>query len=203
MKLHPAIRRVGQLVLMSLLWLMTAMPIISFATACIALYDTAAHCLCFGEEGIVKRYFKAFRRELGRGMGLTAVWAVFGFFLYMGMKILQEANLGGFVMAAYLGTLILPLGMACWTVVLESRFIYSFSQLLKNALSFMVKYFPRTLALVALLVATVWAIGSFPLLILLLPAGMAYVQTFLLEQILAEYMLYTETEDPDQDLEQD
>ena len=205
--LGAVLSRLADYLTLNLLFLLTSLPMLTVGTSAIALYDTVAHCLRFGEDEITRRYFATFRRELMPGVKLTVIWAVAGFLLFMGCRIIQSnLALGGIwkiILGVYLATMLFPLGLAFWHTALESRIVYGFKQLLVNSIAVTVIHFPHTaavaLALAGALALVIWC----PWLALLLPGPLAHLQSLFAEPVLLQYMLEDEVLDPDAELEQD
>lgn len=199
--------RMADYLTVSICFLLTSLPILTVGTSAIALYDTVAHCICFGEGEITRRYFATFRRELMRGVALTVIWAVVGFMLYLGYRIIHSNVAAGgawpVLMVVYLLTMLFPLGIIFWQAALESRIVYTFRQLVINSIVVTVLHLPQTVANALLLAAAVILILWMPLLIFILPGAMTHLQAWFAEPVLAQYMLEDEILDPDAELEQD
>ncbi len=202
-----ALNRLADYLTVSICWILTSLPMVTVGTSTIALYDTIAHCICFGEGEIIRRYFATFRRELMRGMALSVIWAVMGFMLYLGYQIIKSNVAAGglwpWLLAAYLATMIFPLGMGCWQAALESRIVYSFRQLCMNAIAVTVLHLPQSIAVAALLAGGFALVIQLPLLIFIVPGVLAHLQSNFIEPVLMEYMREDEILDPDAELEQD
>ena len=88
----------------------------------------------------------------------------------------------------YFISLFIPLGIVCWAVAVESRFTNSFFGLHKTALVLSFAHLPYTIAIVALLVLGINVLINIPLLVMLLPGLMVYLQSFFIEKVLKKYM---------------
>ena len=139
-----------------------------------------------------RRFFRTFKNELGRGFLLTLFWAVIGFFLNASYQILtqlaQQSNGWTVFSLVYFISLFIPLGIVCWAVAVESRFTNSFFGLHKTALVLSFAHLPYTIAIVALLVLVINVLINIPLLVMLLPGLMVYLQSFFIEKVLKKYM---------------
>lgn len=184
--------RIADYFLLSVCWLLTSIPVLTAGTSSIALYDTVAHCVCMNESGMLRRYFGTFRKELLRGIVLTVVWAVIAFALNMGYQIIYQngahSSFWGILSIVYFCSLFIPLGILCWTVSLESRFVYSFGQLCKTALTFTFLHLPQTAAIVVLFVVVLNLVINFPFLVMVLPGLMVHLQAFFIEKVFHKYM---------------
>lgn len=178
--------RLSDWFLVSICWLLCCVPVVTIVPACIALYDTVARCIRGEEAGLFSRFFRTFKNELGRGILLTALWAALCLFIAMGYLILYNAE-SAFSLV-YLGSLFIPLGVLCWVVALESRFVYGFGTLHKNAFIFTFAYLPQTLAIVAVLVVGIVVLLLFPPIVIVLPGIAANLQSVFIEKVMTRYM---------------
>ena len=191
--------KLADYVVLSCLWILCSIPVITIGPATIALYDAVAHCVRGPEGATYRRFFRTFKRELGRGILMTLLWAVICLLLNMGYQVLvqlaPESTTWTILSIVYFCSLVIPLGTACWAVALESRFTYSFGVLHKNAFIFTFAYLPHTFAIAALLVVALnVCINLFPL-VMLIPGLMVYLQSFFAEKVLKKYMPDEEDEE--------
>lgn len=184
--------RVYDYVILSLCWLLCTLPVITAGSASIALYDTAAHCFRMDEGAMLKRFFRTFRRELGRGSLMTLLWGIIGCLLVLSYQILYQMGETSDTWAAislvYLFALLIPVSIVCWLIPIESRFVYKFGQLHKVAFIYAFGYLPKTIAIAGLLVAAAVALTFYPFLIVIIPAVLAHLQSFFIEQVFKKYM---------------
>lgn len=184
--------KLADYVMLSCVWILCCIPVVTIGSACIALYDATAHCVRGGEGGTYKRFFRTFKRELGRGIVMTIFWAVLCWLLNAGYQVMTQlaeiSNAWSVLSIVYFCTLFIPLGTACWAVALESRFTYSFGALHRNAFIFTFAHLPHTFAMAALLVLAInVCINLFPL-IMVIPGLLAYLQSFFAERVMKKYM---------------
>lgn len=184
--------RLADYFILSFCWIIGSFPVITAGTASIALYDTVAHCIRGKDGDMVKRFFTTYKRELKRGIALTVLWAVICFLLNAGYQIivqLSDGNTGWTVFSiVYFVSLLIPLGILCWLIALESRFTYSFKDLHTTALAFTFAYLPRTLIIVAILVLELNVLINFPFFAMILPPVMVNLQAFFIEKAFAKHM---------------
>lgn len=177
---------------LSICWLFCSVPLITVGSASIALYDTVAHCLRGGEGDMLKRFFGTFKKELGRGVLLTLLWAVLCYGLNVGYQIICQLSDGSNIWTVfsivYFVTLFVPLSAMSWLIALESRFTYKFGQLHKNAFLFTFGCLPQSFLIVLILVVVLNALIIFPFLVMLLPAVMVHLQSGLTESVFKKYM---------------
>lgn len=188
--------RIADFLLLSGIWLLCSVPIVTAGAACTALYDSAAHCVVGGETGMFSRFFRTFRRELLLGTGSFALWAGI---LGCGFLLLQQftgsaASTDGNVMAAYAMAFGLALltGIGTWVFPLLSRFTFSFGGLQTTAVKMAFAYLPRTVLLAAVNIGAGWLCLRFLLPVMVVPGIAAYFSALILEPVFNQY----ETGDP-------
>ena len=151
------IGRIPEIIILSALWVLMSLPIITMIPASIALYDAMARNVRPDEKGAYRRYFRTFWQELGRGILMSLLWLVIAAVLFVGFRILQrqagESQSWAIYALVYQVLSLLPLGVFLWVVPLESRFVYPFGLLHKNAIVMMLSYLPRTFLMLVLTVA--------------------------------------------------
>lgn len=178
--------------LLSCLWALCSAPLITVGAASIALYDTVAHCVRGKEEDMFRRFFRTLKNELGRGILLTLFWTVAGLTLNFGYQILvqlaTQSDVMNMVRIAYFITLVIPLGMGCWAIAIQSRFTHSFFSLHRTALSFTFLHIPQTLAIAALFVIALNLVLNIPFLVMFLPGMTVAFQSWFIEKVFAKYM---------------
>lgn len=184
--------RLADYFLLSACWILCSIPLVTIGSASIALYDTVAHCVRGNEGQMVRRFLRTFKNELLRGFLLTVLFALLALLLNSVYQILSQMGNGSEVMrtvsVVYFCLLLLPLGFAGWCVALESRFVYPFGQLLKNALAFTFGYLPQTLAIAVAFILGFNLLRMFPFLVMLVPAPMVHLQAIFIEKVFKKYM---------------
>ena len=184
--------RLADFFILSALWILCSIPVVTIGAASIALYDTVAHCFRYSEGGMIGRFFRTFKKELKRGILLTLVWAVIGYLFNVSYQLVTQLGDGStfwtIFSLVYFVILVIPVGAACWAIGLESRFAYSFGQLHKNAIMFTLGYFPRTFAIVVIFALFYNVVINLFFMVIFLPAIMVNLQSMFMEPVFRKYM---------------
>lgn len=176
---------------LSLLWCLCSLPVVTVGAATTALYDAAVRGIRYRQDGCCRRFFRTFRAELKSGALLSLLWGavlLFGFFMLSILKAaaLEEPGLTVFA-GIYRVVLLFPLGAACWSCAVLSRFVYRFRDLIATALRFTVGHLPATAAISCV----TWLAGWFCLSNLLpfafAPALAALVCSLFAEPVFRKY----------------
>ena len=184
--------RLADFFILSVLWMVCSIPLVTIGAASFALYDTVAHCFRYNEGGMVSRFFSTFKRELVRGILLTVLWAVIGYLFNISYQMVTQLGDGStfwtVLNLVYFVLLTIPVGMACWAIGLQSRFTYSVGELHKNAAMFTLGYFPRTLAIVVIFALFYNVLINMFFMVMFLPAIMVNLQSMFMEPVFRKYM---------------
>ncbi len=182
--------KVADFVLLSCCWTLCCIPVVTAVPASIALYDAVARCVRGSDVRMFQRFFRTFKNELLRGILLTVLWGALAFLLNAGYQLLlqlsQESGGWDMVRYVYFFLLLVPLGIGCWAVAVESRYANSFPALHKTAFFLNFARLPYSLAIVLLLVAAMNAVIRVPFLVMIVPGFAAYLQSFFIEKVFAK-----------------
>lgn len=195
---NPFFQFTGQVldvVVLSFLWLLCALPLITIGPATAALYYSCVKCLRFHEAEPYRNFFKAFRENLPTGLGASVLWicvvAILGagdFYLHF-FALGTESRAWELAWVVYRILLLLPAAMLTVSFPLLSRFSCSTQALFSTSFQLTFRHMPRMLlagiinGVMALL--TIW--GWYFWLMLLLPAIDMLLISFLYEPVFRKY----------------
>lgn len=184
--------KLADAVLLSLLWAVCCLPVVTIGASTIALYDSVAQCLHGKKESPFKYFFHVLKAELLRGILITLVWAVLGFGLYLGYCFLrqwaQTSQLANVYSMVYLGTLLIPVGIFIWLIPMEARFSYGFLGLHKAAATFALVYLPTTGILLGITAVAAVMVMLMPALVIVLPGILVTLQSWFIEKIFIKHI---------------
>lgn len=190
--------RISDYFLLSLLWMVFSIPIVTMPAASIALYDSVSRCIHGNQGGTYKRFVRTFWAELKRSLLLALLWTLIAAALTYCYLLLRQAaeagSISSLVVTVYFFSLLLPIAVFCWITAVESRFVYGFGQLHKVAIIFTFAHFPQTLAVTALFVVSLLLCGWIPYLLVILPCVTAHLQSLFIEKVFVKYMPEETTE---------
>lgn len=202
--------RVLDIVVLSTLWLVCSLPIITIGPATAALYYSCVKCLRRKQPEAYRSFFSAFRENLKTGIGATAVFLLLWELLAVGYLLLMMVGAPGdtvwsVVRLAYLLLLLTPLAVMSCAFPLLSRFTCNVRELLSGSLRMTFRHLPSLLAVAALHAALIYVtcVGWYFCMMLLTPALGALLASFLLEPVFRKYTPGAETSEADEDDEAD
>lgn len=182
------------IVVLSLLWLVCCLPIVTIGPASAALYYSCVKCLRYKEPAPYLSFLSAFRENLKTGVGATVAFLLLAVPLYgVYAWLTGMANSGGtawlVIWIAYLVCLLLPLAVVSCAFPLLSRFSCTVGGLLKSSIQITFRHLPRLLAAAALNAALIYLTWKwlFFCVMLLTPALGALAVSYLIEPVLRKY----------------
>ena len=184
--------KLADVILLSLLWVLCSLPVVTLGAASIALYDTVARCVHGKQESPYKYFFHVFKTELLRGILITLVWAALGVVLYLGYCFLrqwaQDSAVANIYSMVYLGTLLIPVGIFIWLIPMEARFSYGFFGLHKAAATFSLVHLPTTGIALGILAVAAVVLVFLPALVVLVPGILVTFQSWFIEKVFKKYI---------------
>lgn len=181
----------GDLILLSSFWLLGSLPLVTMGASSAALYDCAAHNLRQGETDLIGRFFRSFRAELKLGTLSTLFWAaLFAALFALAYGLLPKVSGTVFFVPLLIALLLAGfflLAALVWVFPTLSRFTFSFAALQKTALRLACGYVLRAAAAALLTLLGLYLTARFILPMLVVPALVAWGQTWLLEPVFAKY----------------
>ena len=179
----------GQLILLSILWTVCCLPIITVGASTVALYYTVVKVLRRNQDSLSAAFFRGFRNNFLQSLNINMVFlCYFGILAYFAIPRLSAARSGadiGFyalVGLAILGAL--PLSFVYPTI---SRFYHKGGALVRFLLMVIGKHPHIVLGCTLLLAAGILLALSNPAALLFVPGVVCYVQSLLLEPVFRKY----------------
>ena len=196
-KFMQAMGRIGDLVILNLLFLLSCIPLFTIGAASAALYTVCFQLGTEKESGVFHTYVHAFRENFKQSTVLFLILALFlltGFFDTLLLSSLAGWLRYGCILTAIL--LVLAVLMYSYAFPLLSQFSNGIRGTLKNALFLSLGYLPRSLLIAA--------VNVFPTALALLDlyrflqvgflwiflyfSSAAYLNSLLLKKVFAQYM---------------
>lgn len=181
--------KLGQLIVLSALWLLGCIPVVTICTSNAALYYAVVKSVRRGQGNAVREFLKSYRENLGRGIPVTIAVGVLCSVLTLNLQILQGQGRPLLSAGALVGTVLTVLCFLYAGPVL-SRFRMKTLDVIKLTFVMSLRFAPVTLLI--LFGAAVAAAAQFYLLpmpaVLILPGVGCYLVTFPVEKVLRPYM---------------
>ena len=182
----------GDLVMLSLLWTVFCLPVVTLGPASAALYDAAVHGMRRGDEPLISRFLEVFKRELKEGALATLPWLVVLPALFFGLDgLLRLAPSLALYPWAVLGSAVLLcfflLCVQCWLWPVLSRFSMRLGALHATAARLAFGHILRSAAMAILWGAVLWTGLRWVFPLFVGPGLAALLSSFLIEPVFQRY----------------
>lgn len=166
--------RIANMMIASFYWVLCCIPVVTILPASAALYHCVTHVVMAGGSGVTRDFFRAFKGALKPGVRLSAavegVGALVCLGLRTGLRIWDKNVFGAAYMALGVLISITCVAMLIFMPPVLSRFEGGMGMVLRLSMYFSGKYLVRSMWYALLLAMGIWAVGFFPLLLLVVPA---------------------------------
>ena len=193
-----ALGKIADFMILSLLWLMCCIPVITFGAVTAALYYVTLKMARGEASGVAKLFFKALKENMKAGIVFTLVFALAGAVLYLDYTLMLQ--LSG-ALGAVLRVVFMALGICClltalYTFPLQAQFVNTVKGTLTNAFWFALRNLRITLLvllvhaspLLLVFLSLENLLKLLPLLLLLLPSVIAFISSVLLMKVFKPLM---------------
>lgn len=160
--LNRMLSRVGDAMLLSILFVLFSVPVVTFGASCTAMYYTAMKGIT-GDDGYIWKYFiKSFKENFKQS---TLIWLIFivvfgvlGVDVWFWTTQWKGSQVGMAKPCLFISVVLLVIAaITCLFVFpLQAKFDNNIKAQLKNAFFMGVKYFPTTLLLLLIAAVVVW-----------------------------------------------
>lgn len=181
---------IGELVMLSLLWGICSIALVTVGPATAALYDTVVHALRRRDDNLFSRFWNTFRAELKTGCLSALLWLGLLALLFFGWRFLTGLDDPRFGMAAWVYAPVLALlllGVLCWVFPLLSRFTFGFADLNRTAARLALGNILRSLAAALLTALGIVVCFLYTTPIIFVPGLVVWLWSWLMEPVFARY----------------
>ena len=202
--LMVALMKIGDLLCLSVLWLVFSLPIFTIGASSAALYAAVYHCLRRNEAGIWKHFWNAFRENFRRStlawLVELAVLAVFS----LDVAVFRAIRLSGGAMGKlYWAALLLEAVALTWTAYVAAyaaRVTGTVGEILRFGLVLLRLHPIRALGVMLPILAGLALCLLVPFTVLFAPAAVCLACSYSLEQV---FRLHMQPEDLEKEAAQD
>ena len=179
----------GDLIAISLLWLVCSIPLFTLGAASTAAYYTAAKCIRHKSGTILSSFFHSFKSNLKQSTLMTVLYAVLFAIALLDCSYFYGKASTFSLLALYLFyfLLLFLLGSTAYSFSWLSRFHMKTMPLFRMSFVLTFRHLLTTVLLLALLLTCALGVWLMPWSILVLPGVLALAQTFALEPLLKKY----------------
>lgn len=194
-----AMSRLADFVLLSLLWLLASLPLVTIIPSTASLYYACVKSLR-KEHGTPVAEFKSFfAKNWKQGIGLSILYLILGGLVGLNIYSVFHMDQSSMLYHVYI-VISLWIGLlfaflSIYLLAVFSRFEYKTVDFLKNSLFMAVRHTLTSLILCVISGVAIFLMFRFFVFLIVLPAVLAFVNSYGLEKVFRKYMIKTEDEE--------
>lgn len=175
----------GKVVIASLLWLLSSVPVVTMGLASTALYYAVVKSIRNDRDYVLSQFYGALRREWKQGLLFGCLYLLaFALLLFDMIAWREEGTKKGLFFCLLCAAAILLLGIsAVYVFSLLSRFEMQFKDVLKTAFFLEFRYLPSSIGIGLILGAVCGLIYISSYTVLFAPGAACFLISFLTEKI--------------------
>lgn len=177
--------KVCDVMIISILWTLFCLPVVTVGPSCAALYHTVHKSLLNSEGYVVSTFWKSFRSSLKQGFFLTMLCLFIGIFCVLSYLFITAEGQTRIFVIIYFALLILAalvfLILFLYAFPVLSRFYMNFSVIIKTSVALAITRIGFTLILAVILLLCAGTMFIAPFTFLFLPACYAMAAERLIE----------------------
>lgn len=185
-----AVGKLVDIVIVSLLWVLLLIPVITIGPATSAMYYCMVKVIRRERGYLTREFISAFKSNFKVGTLTTIILAAMYFIIIFDLKWAREVEgtVGFILVSVFNSMLFLITCIAIYAFPILSRFKIKTKQLLKTSLFMAMKHLPSTI-LIAIIIG-VFGVGTylFSILFIVTPGLCCLLVSFLYERIFKKYM---------------
>lgn len=184
--------KIADLILLSVVWSLLCIPIITIGPATTALYYATVKAIRRDRGYLFREFLKSFKQNFKRGtiagvimtlialfLGFDLVWA------WMNMSAIENSSI---LLGIFIALTVMFLCFSIYVFPILSRFEMTIKQLFKAAMFMAIRHLPSTVVMLVIIVGCAIGIFFIPILIFIIPAGAAFIVSLLMERVFKKYM---------------
>lgn len=179
------ISKIADTVILSVLWVIFSLPIITIGASSAALYHTTHKAILKSEGYVFSTFFKSFKTNLKQGIALFLLCIPMGIFAFVSFKFAESLSSGHILGYLYYGVTIFVTFMLSILITymfpILSRFYMKTTDLLKTAIALAITRIGFTLLLLVIFAICVITLYLIPGAVFILPVCYSIAADRLLE----------------------
>lgn len=187
-----SINKITDCAILSLLWLVFSIPIVTIGASTTALYYTINKVIRHNRSHVWREFWSSFKSNFKQS---TLVWLILILLYYLlGVDSIFVYNLakagkvGIWLLAPFIVTGFLVMMWMLYMFGYIARFYNSLKGTMKNCAFLVIRHLLRSFLVVLVFIATVVIFLFLPVTIIILPAAGMYLINLILETIFVKYM---------------
>lgn len=192
-KFFTACSKIVDMVILTLLWIVGCIPIVTIVTSTSSLYHATVKCVRFERGKAYQEFMDAYKKNFKQGVGLTILYggigAAIGYLDYHVFFLSQTRTMAVFIMAVFMLIMtVLYLMNVLWLIPVFSRFSNTFGFIVQLNFVIAIKQIVRSIPMLLIAAVSLLLMWVSPPLAILFPSLGMLVISYLSEPGLRKYM---------------
>ncbi len=200
-KILRALSKLGDIILVSLLWLLFSIPIFTIGPSTTALYYTCVKVIRYDRNYVWQSFWKSFKENFGNA---TILWLVMvTVYAILGINIWVTFHLFGKTAGLLLRYVYVLMIMICvlsgiYIFPVQSRFVMGKGQILKLSILMGMRHLPFSVGIVLIAAIAILVVYLVTPFIIVMPAATTLFISVFMERVLKKYMPEAKDKSADQ-----
>lgn len=185
-----AIGKLVDLMIISILWVIICIPVITIGPATTALYYTVVKVIRRERGYLLREFFGSFKSNFKTGSLAGIIITILAIALYLDRKIVStyEGNVYFILFSVFNAMILFLFFVSIYIFPILSRFKVGLKQLFKSSLFMAIKHLPTTILMAVIIISFMLGIRMMPPVAFVGPALCVLLCSFLLERVFKKYM---------------
>ena len=191
----PIIQSINKIVdcaILSIIWLIFSIPVITFGASTSALYYTVNKVISHNRSHVWREFWGSFKANFKQS---TIVWLILLVFTYvLGVdciflyNMIKAGTVASWILAPFAVTALFVVMWGIYAFAYIARFQAGLKVIMKNSAFFVIRHLLRSVLLAIVFAASVAIFMFLPITIVILPTLGMFLMTVILESIFEKYM---------------
>ncbi|WP_310604519.1 YesL family protein [Anaerosporobacter sp.] len=181
--------KVFDIVLVSLLWVVCCIPIITIGPATTALYYSVVKSIRRERGYITKEFFHSFKTNFKQGTITGVIFTVFAVIMSVNFYVVKQMDtkVSTVLIGIYLVLCAVVFITALYAFPNLSRFTLTIKHLFKNSLIMSIRHLPMSIVMALIVLVALFLMYLVPIATLFVPGVSCLLVSFMMERILKRY----------------
>lgn len=193
--LMKVLTAISDIVLISMLWLICSLPVVTVGASTTAAYYTIMKVVHKKTGYISREFFKSFKLNFKDSLIITIVYELLMallmyniYTMYQAMGVDEPSSVTFYLLFTYCVLFLILLAVMIYTYPTLSRFVMKRFKIVRFAVYATFRHMLTTLLLLIVFIISFVALIVFPVCVIIMPGLCLYVYSIFMEKILRRYM---------------
>ena len=179
-KFFTIMSKLADIMLISILYTVICIPIITIGPANTAIYYATVKVIRRDRGYLFREFFRSFRLNFKKGAIIGVVWTILitilGFdLIWSWISAKENVNYGSIFLGVFIAITVLLISFSIYVFPILSRFDMTIKQLVKAAFYMSIRHLASTVSMLVLTVVCIYAVLNFSVLLFIIPGILTLV----------------------------